>query len=242
MNGLLYAMLSDGNHGGCTRQARRWRSGHPLIGLLGMIVLAVVLAGFGLNAYAAEPVETLEVPALQRIALTREAQRIWGPRAPVARFAAQIHAESSWRPIVCSRVGACGLAQFMRPTAKWLAELYPEDLAPVAVEDWRWSVRALVIYNRHLYQSETGWRSDSDRWAATLTSYVGGGGWVRRERRSAEAVGLPSDRWWHGVESHCLRSQLACRESRHYPRRILCELEPSYARAGWPGQPLGACP
>lgn len=178
-------------------------------------------------------------PPIQRLTLTREAQRVWGPQAPVSRFAAQIHAESSWRPEVCSRAGACGLGQFMPATAEWLATLYPEQLKPVAVEDWRWSVRALVIYNQRLYRAETTWQSESDRWAAALTSYVGGGGWVRRERRATAAAGDDPDRWWAHVENHCLRSAIACRESRHYPRRILCELEPAYIRAGWPGQAIG---
>lgn len=204
------------------------------------VVIVVALVTCAGSARATEPsaVHRVDVPAVQRIALTREAQRIWGPSAPVARFAAQIHAESTWRPGVCSHAGACGLGQFMPATARWLAEQHPEQLQPVAIDDWRWSVRALVLYDRHLYESERGWQSAADRWAATLTSYVGGGGWVRRERRAAAAAGDSPDRWWQHVEAHCLRSVLACRDSRHYPRRILCELEPAYIRAGWPGQAL----
>ena len=203
-----------------------------------IVLLLVLMVGSCSDVSAAEPVERVEVPAQKRITLTREAQRIWGPNAPVARFAAQIHAESTWRPDVCSRVGACGLAQFMPATAEWLATLYPDQLYPVAVEDWRWSVRALAIYDQRLRGAEVGWESESDRWAATLTSYVGGAGWVRRERRATAAAGDDPDRWWRHVESHCLRSQIACRESRHYPRRILCELEPAYIHAGWPGRAL----
>jgi hypothetical protein len=192
-------------------------------------------------AVAAEPVHRVTVPAVQRITLTREAQRVWGPSAPVARFAAQIHAESTWRPGVCSHAGACGLGQFMPATAQWLATLYPDQLYPVAVDDWRWSVRALAVYNWRLHQAEQGWQSESDRWAAALVSYVGGGGWVRRERRATAAAGDDPDRWWQHVELHCVRAVWACRDSRHYPRRILCELEPRYIQAGWPGQAVG-CP
>ena len=204
-----------------------------------MVFLLLSIAPVAVAADGNERV--IAPPAVQRIALTREAQRVWGPNAPVARFAAQIHAESSWRPGVCSHAGACGLGQFMPETAAWLATLYPEHLQPIAVEDWRWSVRALVLYDWHLHRAEQGWATESDRWAATLTSYVGGGGWVRRERRAAAAAGADPDRWWAHVEAHCVRGVVACRESRHYPRRILCELEPAYIRAGWPGRAL-ECP
>ena len=213
-----------------------------VLGWLAVLLLTLAVAFCSPALAQAQTAERVISPQpLQRIALTREAQRVWGPHAPVARFAAQIHAESSWRPDVCSRVGACGLGQFMPETAVWLASLYPEQLYPVAVEDWRWSVRALVIYNRRLYNAERSWATESDRWAATTVSYVGGGGWVRRERRAAEAAGADPDRWWAHVEAHCQRAAWACRDSRHYPRRILCELEPAYIRAGWPGRAI-ECP
>lgn len=225
------------------RPTDHWRHYHFLtlagivLGLcVGALFLALIL-GAALSAPArAEALP--EVPAVQRIALTREAQRIHGPRAPVARFAAQIHAESSWRPSVCSRVGACGLAQVMPGTAEWLAEIYPRELQPAAPADWAWSIRALVIYDRHLHRHAGEWSTESDHWAAVMVAYVGGLGWVNRERRAAAAAGDDPARWWVSVERHCLRGPLACRESRHYPRRILCELEPVYIRAGWPGQAL----
>lgn len=180
-----------------------------------------------------------QISAAQRVTLIREARRVWGGDAPAARFAAQIHAESSWQPSAQSAY-AQGLAQMTPGTAQWLAEIYPE-LAPPAPWNATWSKRALLVYDRHLYQRQRDWQTDSDRWAATLVSYVGGAGWVQRERRAAEEAAAPVDRWWHGVEAHCVRSVIACRESRHYPRRILCELEPAYVRAGWPGKPL-ECP
>lgn len=226
------------------RRRANWGFGALLIWLVAVLCVAGGVIWFGVlsvqNAQAAEPVNGVEVPAVKRLTLTREAQRVWGPQAPVARFAAQIHAESTWRSGVCSHAGACGLGQFMPKTAEWLAALYPEQLEPVAVEDWRWSVRALSIYTWRLHQAEQGWRTESDRWAATLVSYVGGGGWLRRERRAADAAGDDPDRYWQHVERRCIRAAWACRDSRAYPRRILCELEPRYVAAGWPGEPL-AC-
>lgn len=186
-----------------------------------------------------EAAELPQVPARWGFALQTAATEAFGVEAPVARLAAQIHAESSWRPTARSPY-AIGLAQFTPATADWMAERYPH-LRPAAPWDPGWSIRAMVAYNAWLYGREAGrWRSDADRWAAALTGYVGGPGWVDRERRAALRAGSPDDRWWHGVEAHCLRSQIACRESRHYSRRILCELEPRYAAAGWPGRPFAA--
>jgi soluble lytic murein transglycosylase-like protein len=218
-----------------------------LLGIaLGCGMASLVLIGILYTAIAPRialgaepvPVNRVEVPAVQRVVLTREAQRVFGPDAPVARFAAQIHTESTWRPGVCSYAGACGLGQFMPATAEWLAEQHPEKLKPVKLADWQWSVRALVIYDWRLVEGEVGWSDISNRWAAALTAYVGGAGWVRRERRATAAAGDDPDRWWGSVERHCLRGPRACRDSRHYPRRILCQLEPEYIEAGWPGRAL----
>ena len=196
-----------------------------------VLVFLLFSSALAADVLADDPVLP-QVPAAWRITLHHAAVEVWGLNAPTARFAAQIHAESSWRPTAQSPY-AMGLAQFTPSTAKYMAELYPH-LRPAAPWDAGWSKRALITYDKHLFDRERGWRSDADRWAATLTSYVGGGGWVRRERRAAAAAGDDPDRWWHGVEAHCLRSVIACRESRHYSRRILCELEPAYIRAGWP--------
>jgi len=180
--------------------------------------------------------DAIQVPARYRIALDRAAVEHFGPAAPTARFAAQIHAESSWRPTAESRY-AIGLSQFTPAPADWMAELYP-DLRPPAPWDAGWSMRAQVRYMGWLHQRVRGVHGPADRWAAALAGYNGGLGWVYREQRAAAAAGDAADRWWHGIDRHCLRAQWACRENRRYPTKIMCELEPRYARAGWRGNPL----
>lgn len=203
------------------------------------VALVLLLAGAAVpGTYAAEPIH---VPARWKITLANAGLRTFGLDAPLARFAAQVHAESSWRPTAESPY-AVGLAQFTPATAEWMADLYPH-LRPAAPWDPEWSLRALVAYNHWLHERMGSFARPADRWAATLAGYVGGPGWVYREQRVAAAAGDPADRWWRGVARHCLRADWACRDSRAYPDKILCRLEPAYARAGWRGQPLeGACP
>ncbi|MBM4321600.1 MAG: lytic transglycosylase domain-containing protein, partial [Deltaproteobacteria bacterium] len=93
----------------------------------------------------------------------REAEARWGLGAPVSRFAAQLQAESSWRPTASSGV-ADGLAQFTPGTAAWISRAYPE-LGPPAPFSPRWALRALVLYDRHLFEAITGTATDCDRWA-----------------------------------------------------------------------------
>ena len=178
----------------------------------------------------------IQVPARYRIALDRAAVEQFGPAAPTARFAAQIHAESSWRPTAESPY-AIGLSQFTPDTADWMAEIYP-DLRPAAPWDPGWSMRAQVRYMDWLHQRVKGFHDPADQWAATLAGYNGGLGWIHREQAAAREAGDPADRWWQGVDRHCLRAQWACRENRDYPNKIMCRFEPQYARAGWRGSPL----
>ena len=101
----------------------------------------------------------------------------------MSRFAAQLQAESSWRPTASSGV-ADGLAQFTPGTAAWISRAYPE-LGPPAPFSPRWALRALVIYDQHLFDRITGTATDCDRWGMVLVAYNGGGGWPQRDRLSA---------------------------------------------------------
>jgi soluble lytic murein transglycosylase-like protein len=130
-----------------------------------------------------------QIPAqanIYRARLTREARAVWGLEAPVALFAAQIHQESGWREDARSPVGALGLAQFMPGTAAWIAQLYPVDLGEAAPLDARWALRALVTYDRWLWERLTEFRDEGlHRWGATLSAYNGGLGNVRKDRQLA---------------------------------------------------------
>ncbi len=198
--------------------------------LVANLVIAWLLwcGGFFSQAQAAQP----PAAALHyRDVTIRNARLVWGLNAPVADFAAQIHQESHWRPDAVSPVGAEGLGQFMPATTRWFGDLVPE-LAAKAPFNPDWSIRALMHYDRWLWQ-----RLDAvngcERMAMTLSAYNGGLGWVQRDRRLAVSRGLNGRRWFGHIEQvNAGRSPAAWRENRHYPARILRELAPRYLSWG----------
>ncbi|MHA6913016.1 transglycosylase SLT domain-containing protein [Ralstonia pseudosolanacearum] len=167
-----------------------------------------------------------------RADLTRTARAMWGLDAPIATFAGQFHQESGWRPGAVSHVGAQGLAQFMPETAKWIAQAYPA-LADQQPFNPAWSLRALVTYDRHLWQRVKA-ATPCDRMAKALSAYNGGLGWVYRDETATRRAGKDAQHWFGVVETvNAGRTDANWRENRAYPRRILRALEPIYVRAGW---------
>ncbi|MCH8500168.1 MAG: transglycosylase SLT domain-containing protein [Marinobacter sp.] len=209
-------------------------------------LMALLFLVFALGCVVAvAPVEAGVIPPAaqqHQRELTRLARQEFGMSAPVALFAAQIHQESSWRTHARSPY-AEGLAQFTPDTATWISEIYP-DLGAAAPYSPGWAIRAMLRYNRHLLSRVKPWYARDvpacDRWAFALSAYNGGPGWLPRDRRLAEAAGADPDRWWGHVEYHTARADWARRENRHYPHRILFELEPRYRTAGWAG--AAPCP
>nr|WP_247738535.1 transglycosylase SLT domain-containing protein [Pseudomonas aeruginosa] len=134
-----------------------------------------------------------------RRTLVRSAHAEWGLSAPIATFAAQVHQESRWRADARSPVGAQGLAQFMPGTAEWIAGLYPTALGTNQPFNPGWALRALVTYDRWLYDRNQA-SSECDRWAFVLSAYNGGQGWVNRDRRLASASGADPLAWFDSVE------------------------------------------
>lgn len=201
--------------------------------MLAMVCLCLIL-GLVSGTHAAElPREALQ----HRAELIRNARLVWGLDAPVATFAAQVHQESRWQAQATSPVGARGIAQFMPATAEWIAQVYPALANPEPINP-SWGLRALVTYDRHLWQ-RTSASTSCDRMAKALAGYNGGPGWVARDERMAQASGADPSRWFDQVERfNAGRSAAAFRENRGYPRRILRELEPLYIAARW-GQ--GSC-
>lgn len=187
-----------------------------------VVLMAVTWADL---VYAQVPREALRYQA----DLVRHARTVWGMAAPVAMFAAQVHQESGWRAHAQSKF-ASGLAQFTPDTALWVGGLDPA-LSARAPLDPRWALRALVVYDRWLWQ-RAGGATTCDRAAFQLAAYNGGLGWINRERRAAAAAGADRDRWWASVADHCLRAAWACRENRDYPRKILLRWQPLYAAWG----------
>lgn len=163
-----------------------------------------------------------------RADLTRLAHAEWGLDAPVPAFAAQINQESGWNPAAVSKVGARGMTQFMPTTAKWWCNLQgikPEDCQPANPV---WSMRALVGYDRWLFDRVRG-ESEFDRLWAAMRAYNGGLGHWQNEAAKA----LPEkDR--ASIDAACGRAKRHisfCPENLGYPHRILILLQPRYA--GW---------
>lgn len=202
-----------------------------------MVVLFVLASCVPRPAHAA-PVTIPATSAVYRIKLEREAGRMFGLNAPVARLAAQIHQESGWRPHVASAY-AEGLTQFTPATAKWIPSICPEIGAP---DPWNpyWSIDAQVCYMAWLRDRVVPYRpggalSECSRWAFALRAYNGGEGWLARERSLARKSGDDANDWLR-VAHYRARAPQFFAESIGYPRRILLVLEPAYRNAGWPGE------
>ncbi|KFX30668.1 lytic transglycosylase domain-containing protein [Ralstonia solanacearum] len=164
-----------------------------------------------------------------RADLTRIAREAWGLDAPVAVFAAQLHQESGWTPAAVSRVGAQGMAQFMPATAKWWCVL--NGLANDACQPTNpvWAMRALVGYDRWLYERVRG-ASEFDRLWAALRAYNGGlGHWQQEAATVRPALNRAT------IDSACgtaRRHRSFCPENLGYPHRILNVLQPRYLAWG----------
>lgn len=197
-----------------------------------MHALAVVLALLAGAGTARAQIPTDAQP--WRAPLTAFAIGAWGPDAPVASFAAQIHQESAWRPSAKSPVGAVGLSQFMPATASWMGKVFPSELADADPTNPLWSLRALVKYDRWLYDRIPA-DARCERMAFALSAYNGGAGWVYRRQKLSHRPGRCLEDTCEINPGIGMANQ---RENAAYPKRILRGYEARYVRAGW-GQ--GAC-
>lgn len=201
---------------------------------------AIPLAFSAPLAPAADASPKVSIPAssyLYRWKLEREVSSRFDDLTPVARIAAQVHAESRWRADARSAY-AQGMAQFTQATAQWLHNVCPQ-LGAADPWDPNWSVRAVVCYDAWLHAQVDG-GSACDRWAFTLSAYNGGLGWVTRDQRLAQAQGADPLRWFEHVDAYSSRAQWAIEENRNYVRKILRVYEPAYIAAGWPGEAVCA--
>ncbi|ENO0459398.1 transglycosylase SLT domain-containing protein [Salmonella enterica] len=198
--------------------------------LAGVLICAGLLwcGGFFSQANAAEPPAAAKP---YRAELVRNARAVWGMDAPVADFAGQFQQESGWNPAARSPVGAQGMAQFMPDTADWIGGLFPELRAREPFNP-SWAIRALVQYDRWLWQRVVA--ADScQRMAFTLSAYNGGLGWVNRDKKLAAQRGLDEHVWFDQVATvNAGRSAASWRENRGYPQRILYQNAPRYLSWG----------
>jgi membrane-bound lytic murein transglycosylase MltF len=162
--------------------------------------------------------------------LIRNARFTWGLTAPIAVFAGQLHQESRWRVNAKSKY-ASGLAQFTPDTAIWIGGAYSAELGEANPLNPVWALRALVIYDKHIWD-KVGGRTPCDAMAFTLAGYNAGLGWVRREKRAAIKQGINSQIYFDGVDRVCLRKAEFCRETLQYATRILILLQPLYVTWG----------
>lgn len=178
--------------------------------------------------------------------LTQQARTVFGVDAPIAALAAQIQQESGCNALAVSPVGAQGLTQFMPATARELAQRYPTELGPADPNNWKWAIAAQVRYMHDLVPRP--WRTPCDWYAAKLSAYNGGEGWLNRDVAMCRLKPIDvancdlcvADLWWENVELTPDRRRAAqyIRENRDYSRRILLTLEPLYVDALWGD---GAC-
>ncbi|MDO5623818.1 MAG: transglycosylase SLT domain-containing protein [Pseudomonadota bacterium] len=196
------------------------------------VALAVVLGL--LLALLTSPVAHAQVPAdaarYQRL-LVREAHSQWGLDAPIAAMAAQVHQESSWRPDAVSHVGARGMSQFMPATARWWCERSGTSARDCLPHNPAWALRAMVGYDKHLYDRTPPHMHRFDRLWLTLRGYNGGEGHWRAEGR-ATGLAHPTRQQIDAACGQARRAAFHCRENLGYPRRILHVLQPRYAAWG----------
>jgi len=141
-----------------------------------------------------------------------------------------------WNPEAVSRVGAVGMAQFMPATARWWCEANGLGVAECQPTNPTWAMRALVGYDRWLFDRVRG-PSEFDRLWAALRAYNGGLGHWQQE---AATVRPALDR--QAVDSACgkaRRHPSFCPENLGYPRRILTLLQPRYLAWGRGVSPKG---
>jgi len=203
--------------------ARRWT--RRLLVYAVATIAALVLTLLAATAYAQVPPEA----ARYRADLTRAAHTYWGLDAPIAALAAQVHQESAWHHQAVSHVGAAGLAQFMPATARWWCERVGIAPAQCLPTNPTWALRALVGYDKYLFELTPAHYSRRDRMWVALRAYNGGLGHWNAEARNA------ADKSRQAVDAACgtaKRHPVHCRENLGYPARILGILQPRYATWG----------
>lgn len=189
------------------------------------MIVAMVIAAACNPVMAAEPHPRA---GLYKLTLRQQAQHVWGLNAPTASFAAQIHQESRWNPNARSPVGASGLTQFMPATAKWISGMDGE-LRSGDVYNPRWAMRALVVYDKWLYDRVPA-VNPCEKLAFAMSAYNGGLGWVnKRKARSSK----PLYCFGATCEINPGVSAASQRENAHYPKIILQTFEPLYVNSGW---------
>ncbi len=206
---------------------------------LGVLAVICLVLAFGIKNAQSASVPIGANP--HRELFVREATRVFGPNAPIAALAAQIHAESLWNCKAVSRVGALGCAQFMPKTAAWMPTLAP-DLVGVDPRSPTWAFRAFAVYMGWLHgrvRSLNGPDSPfppmdaCSRLAFAERGYNGGEGHLTKDRRAAQRLGINPDAWRAvGIVNGAGRSPGNFLENTEYPVKILLRFQALYLSWG----------
>ena len=137
-----------------------------------------------------------------------------------------------------SRIGGKMLAPQLVPRGspsscppRRIGDAYP-DLGPNQPYNAGWSIRALVQYDKHLYDRIAA-ADECNQMAFTLSSYNSGSKWVDRDQLLAAQQGFDPFVYWGNVERvNAGRTAAAWKESRGYPLAIMKTLQPTYAMWG----------
>jgi soluble lytic murein transglycosylase-like protein len=115
----------------------------------------------------------------------RESRYHIGMDAPAHLFMGQIEQESRCDEGITAFDGGMGLGQFMPDTAEWIQEK-EKALKEISVEpspyDPRWSIRALILYDRWLYGVVI-----CKGWYFAFRGYNGGAGRLNKEIKAADS-------------------------------------------------------
>jgi len=147
----------------------------------------------------------------------REARVFIGVDAPWYYFMGQIEQESKCREGVTAFDGGMGLGQFMPATAN---EIHSKEKALQELStkpnpyDARWNIRAMVLYDKRLYDSGV-----CSGWYFAFRSYNGGAGLLNREIRRAGSCETSL------VEQQCARKKLRLKSGKILD---LCEVNIRY--------------
>lgn len=156
-----------------------------------------------------------------REAMQESAWEVFGPDAPIATLAAQIHQESAWRIDAVSWAGAEGLGQFMPVTAKDMAARFPSFCSPPDPYDAEWQFRCRDRYLRaEMRAQRTPGTTECDYWAFGLRAYNGGGSRIKKDRALTAAMGFNPDSWLDVAMFNAGRRASAYKENKEYPERI----------------------
>ncbi len=160
--------------------------------------------------------------------LIREARFAFGLDAPIPMLAAQIHQESHWNPQARSAY-ASGLAQFTPQTADWISGVY-SSLGAAAPTDPAWALRAMMAYDKRLFDGVRPSDSECDRWRFSLSDYNGGPGRRINRQRISQQPGS----WQVTALINPGISIANQKENQDYPIRIIDILQSLYV--GWTGK------